>query len=136
MDTRIITLCDNVKSHISEFGPSQIVSRLGCMQGNPDRPYFEQGQRLRWLRLAEGIPTGTAFAQRFNWPQSGISQFETGKRQVPRDKVLQLAGLIPGFDPLWLWEGDKRGLSFDLRSRIEQQEERETGIPSLARSER
>jgi hypothetical protein len=31
--------------------------------------------------------------------------------------------MIPGFDPIWLWEGDKRGLAFDLRQRIEAEDE-------------
>lgn len=92
------------------------------MNGTSDTPYFEQGRRLRWLRQAERISTGSEFAARFNWPQSGYSQFETGKRRVPMDKALQLAKLIPGFDVYWLWEGDKRGLSFDLRQRIEAEE--------------
>jgi transcriptional regulator with XRE-family HTH domain len=72
--------------------------------------YAEQGRRLRLLRKAEGIETAMSFAARMGWAQSGMSQFETGKRQ------------LPGFDPLWIWEGDKRGLSFDLRQRIEAEE--------------
>jgi transcriptional regulator with XRE-family HTH domain len=84
--------------------------------------YAEQGRRLRLLRKAEGIETAMSFAARMGWAQSGMSQFETGKRQLPRDKALQLCDKIPGFDPLWIWEGDKRGLSFDLRQRIEAEE--------------
>jgi hypothetical protein len=77
------------------------------------------------LRQAERIGTGSAFAVKFRWNQSGISQFETGKRQVPADKALQLAREIAGFDPLWLWTGDKRGLGFDLKQRIEAEEAKE-----------
>ena len=87
-----------------------------------DYPFAEQGKRLRWLRQAEGIRTATAFAAYIGWHQSGMSQFETGKRRVPMDKAMQLRAKIPGFDPIWLWEGDKRGLSFDLRKRIEEEE--------------
>jgi hypothetical protein len=86
---------------------------------NPDYPFAAQGNRLRILRLAERIPTGAAFAVRLDWPQSGYSQFETGKRQIPLPKVQALPKQIPGFDPQWLWNGDKRGLGFDLRQRIE-----------------
>jgi hypothetical protein len=45
------------------------------------------------------------------------------------DKALQLRTKIPGFCPLWLWEGDAHGLSFDLLKRItaEQDREREMG---------
>jgi|GraSoiStandDraft_27_1057306.scaffolds.fasta_scaffold74871_2 hypothetical protein len=90
-----------------------------------DFPFTEQGKRLRWLRRAEGVRTATAFAAHIGWPQSAMSQFETGKRRVPMDKAMQLRAKIPGFDPIWLWEGDKRGLSFDLRKRIEEEEARE-----------
>lgn len=74
------------------------------------------------MRLAERIPSGSDFARRVGWPQSSVSQFETGVRRVPRDKVLQLAQRVSGFSPMWLWEGDKSGLSFDLRKRIEEVE--------------
>lgn len=60
-----------------------------------------------------------------NWPQSAMSQFETGMRRVPTDKVIQLRTAVPGFDPVWLWDGDKRGLSYDLRKRIEEEEAKE-----------
>lgn len=109
------------------------------MPKGPEYPYFEQGRRLRWLRQAERIPSGVAFAARVGWGQSGYSQFETGARRVTTDKVLQLRTKIPGFDPTWLWEGDKRGLSFDLRRRIEAEEAKEPkeeGGPQSARKER
>lgn len=92
-------------------------------------PFAEQGRRLRWLRQAERIPTASAFAALLNWQQAGMSQFESGKRRVPMDKALQLRSKFPGFDPLWLWEGDKRGLSYDLRVRIEAEEAKEAPAP-------
>ncbi len=95
------------------------------MGEDSEYPYADQGRRLRWLRQAERISTGTAFAHKVGWGQSGYSQFETGKRRVPLEKALQLSKKIPGFDPYWLWEGDKRGLSFDLRQRIEAEEAKE-----------
>jgi hypothetical protein len=86
-------------------------------------PFAEDGRRLRLLRQAEGYDTAWAFAQYMGWSGSaGISQFETGQRRVPIDKALQLRDQIPGFDPVWLWTGDRRGLSFDLRKRIEAEE--------------
>jgi transcriptional regulator with XRE-family HTH domain len=87
--------------------------------------YAEEGRRLRLLRQTEGIATASAFAAHVGWPQSGVSQFETGKRRVTVDKALKLRAMIPGFDPLWLWEGEKRGLSVDLRRRIEAEEAKE-----------
>jgi Helix-turn-helix domain len=92
-------------------------------------PHVEQGNRLRWLRQAEGFRTGVEFAAWLGWPQSSYTQFENGRRRVPMDKALQLRTKIPGFCPLWLWEGDAHGLSFDLLKRItaEQDREREMG---------
>jgi transcriptional regulator with XRE-family HTH domain len=111
------------------------VLQIAAMGREQDTPYFEQGRRLRWLRQAERITTGSAFAARVGWAQSGYSQFETGKRRIPAEKAIQLTRKIPGFDPLWLWEGDKKGLSFDLRQRIEAEEAKEAN-PQLASSER
>lgn len=88
-------------------------------------PYADQGNRLRILRKAENIASGTAFAAKLGWAQSGYSQFETGARQVPLPKVQALPNQIPGFDAQWLWHGDKRNLGFDLRRRIDAVEESE-----------
>jgi hypothetical protein len=82
-------------------------------------PFAEQGNRLRILRKAENMANGSMFAARLNWPQSAYSQFETGMRQIPLAKVQAMVRQIPGFDPQWLWSGDKRGLSWSLRQRIE-----------------
>src|SRR4051812_46930089 len=92
------------------------------MTKDPKYPYTEQGSRLRVLRIAERAPTGSAFATRLGWPQSGYSQFETGARQVPLAKVQAMHAKVPGFDAQWLWHGDKRNLGFDLRRRIEEVE--------------
>lgn len=108
-----------------KLSPAPFVLHIANMKNDPEYPFAEQGRRLRWLRQAERISTGTAFAQRVGWGQSGYSQFETGRRQVTREKALQLSKAIPGFDPFWLWEGDKRGLSFDLRRRIDAEEAKE-----------
>ncbi len=106
------------------------------MNGGTKYPFADQGRRLRWLRQAEGIPTASAFAEWIGWPQSGMSQFETGQRRVPMPKAMQLRAKIPGFDPIWLWEGEKRGLSFDLRQRIEAEEAKEMASQSAGAAER
>ncbi len=98
------------------------------MHGNTISPYAEQGRRLRLLRQALGFDSSIAFAQYMKWTgTAGISFFETGKRQVPIGKALQLREKIPGFDPVWLWTGETRGLSFDLARRIEAEEAKERG---------
>lgn len=53
--------------------------------------------------------------------------YENGERQVPRGKVLEMHKKIPGFAPLWFTEGQREGLSFDLRRRIEAVEAEEAG---------
>jgi hypothetical protein len=133
-----ITLCDFYKHHKMKVSTVPFVMQIRRMGDDSENPFFEQGRRLRWLRQAERIPTGTAFAVKIGWAQSGYSQFETGKRQITREKALQLSRTIPGFDPFWLWDGDKRGLSFDLRQRIEAEEAKEAkaDIDPLASSER
>lgn len=130
MEAETITACDNVKRSELGFDLAQAVFQNVAMSKDQDTPYFEQGRRLRWLRQAERISTGSAFAAKVGWAQSGYSQFETGKRRVPMDKALQLLRSIPGFDPLWLWEGEKRGLGFDLRQRIETEEAKENSLQS------
>ena len=68
-----------------------------------------------------------------SWGQSAVSMYETGQRRVPRDAALELRKKVPGFDPVWLWTGDKRNLAFDLRKRIEAIEGTEM-LPSRART--
>jgi hypothetical protein len=120
--------------HKSELDQSQAVMHNSLMNGESGRPFEEQGRRLRLLRQAQRIRTGTEFARLMNWPQSGYSQFETGARSLPAAKVLQLSRTIPGFSPLWLWEGDKRGLAFDLLQRIEAEEAKEAEQPGDQKS--
>jgi hypothetical protein len=48
-----------------------------------------------------------------------MNQFETGLRPVPLHKLRALSQRVVGFDVEWLWSGDTRGLSFDLRQRLE-----------------
>ena len=135
MTGEIITTCDNVKHQNLGFDLERRVFQNVAMSKDEEAPYFEQGRRLRWLRQAERISTGSAFAAKVGWAQSGYSQFETGKRRVPMDKALHLARSIPGFDPMWLWSGEKRSLGFDLRQRIEAEEEKENA-GQLANNER
>jgi transcriptional regulator with XRE-family HTH domain len=134
MTDTIITQRDKVKHHRKKLASDQFVLQNWGMADDSKNPYFEQGRRLRWLRQAEGFKTGTAFARKLRWPQSGFSQFENGKRPVTRDKVMQLSREIPGFNAYWLWENDKRGLSFDMRQRIEAEEAKEND--TLAGGER
>ena len=89
-----------------------------------------EAQRFRLLRRAEGYDSGSAWANHLGWGQSAVSMYETGQRRVPRDAALHLMTKVPGFDPVWLWTGEKKNLSFDLRKRIEDIE----GIEAAHRS--
>jgi transcriptional regulator with XRE-family HTH domain len=90
---------------------------------NWDHP---EAKRLRQLRRAEKYGSAqAAFGQKLGWTQPEISMYESGNRRVPRNKVLAMHKAIPGFDPLWLIEGKLDGLSFDLRTRLEEAEEEE-----------
>lgn len=135
MSRQTITRRDIVKRHNLEFENSRFAYKVFLVGSDPKYPFADQGRRLRWLRQAERFPTAIGFAAFMNWRQSGMSQFETGLRQLPARKALELRTRILGFDPTWLWTGDKRGLSFDLRQRIEAEEAREIP-PKSSRDER
>ncbi len=86
----------------------------GSGEGDPE------ARRFRMLRRAEGYADSQSrFAQYLGWTDTALNNYETGFRRVPRDAALQLLHKIPGFDPVWLWTGDKKNLAFDLRKRIE-----------------
>lgn len=91
-------------------------------------PFWEQGRRLRLLRQALQMPTQAAFAKYVGWGddnQTTVSNFESGLRSVPAHKALQIRKRIPGFDPLWLWEDDRTGMSPKLMMAIEAEEAKE-----------
>jgi transcriptional regulator with XRE-family HTH domain len=76
---------------------------------------------MRLLRRAEGFAeSAQGFAQKVGWSPTQLSNYESGDRRVPRDAALQLLKRVPGFDLAWLWTGEERGLSFDLRRRIDE----------------
>jgi hypothetical protein len=86
-----------------------------------------EAQRMKALRRAEGYgDSATRFAHYLGWTLAALSSYEVGFRRVPREGALQLYKKIPGFDPLWLWTGEERGLSMDLRNRIRRAEAEET----------
>jgi hypothetical protein len=122
-----------VKHHDTELDLSQDVYKLTGMPQNTGYPFEDQGRRLRLLREAEQIPSGLGLSRKLGWTQSAVSQFEIGARQVPGPKALELKKAFPGFDPVWLWTGDKTHLGFDLRKRIEALEEKD---PRSASSKR
>ena len=81
---------------------------------------------MRILRRAAGYgDNATRFARYLGWEPTALGNYESGFRRVPRDAALLLYRKIAGFDPLWLWTGEKRGLGFDLLKRIEEAEAEE-----------
>lgn len=135
-------LC-GVAAHNLKLAGSQIVYRFRDMSvRDMSAAVSEEARRMRLLRRAEGFADSVqAFAKRVGWTPNQLTNYESGFRRVPRDAALQLLRVTPGFDPVWLWTGEERGLSFDLRRRIEeakQAEEREMrgGGPPAAPHER
>lgn len=87
----------------------------------PNEAEAEEAHRMRLLRRAEGYAENApGFAKRFGWTVTKLYNYESGFRRVPRDAALQILRVTPGFDLVWLWTGEERGLSFDLRRRIEE----------------
>lgn len=85
-----------------------------------------EARRIRILRRAAGFgDSATRFARYLGWEPTALGNYENGFRRVPRDAALLLYRKIPGFDPIWLWTGEKRGLGFDLSQRIEAAEAEE-----------
>lgn len=82
-----------------------------------------EARRIRALRRAEGYgDSASRWAHYLGWTDTALSNYETGFRRVPRDAALKLYQKIPGFDPLWLWTGEERGLSLALRDRLREAE--------------
>lgn len=84
---------------------------------------------MRALRRAEGYAdSASRWAHFLGLNFSALSNYETGFRRVPRDVALQIRRKVPGFDPLWLWEGEERGLSVALRDRLREAEAAERAL--------
>lgn len=99
-------------------------SRMSKNEAEPKN--HPEARRMRALRHAEGFGDSAArWARYLGWTDTALSNYETGFRRVPRDAALQLFKKIPGFDPLWLWTGEERGLTLDLRKRLREAEARE-----------
>lgn len=85
-----------------------------------------EARRMRALRRAEGFADSQSrFARYLGWNDSALNNYETGFRRVPRDAALKLYQKIPGFDPLWLWTGEEKGLTVELRDRLRKAEAEE-----------
>jgi len=78
---------------------------------------------MRALRRAEGYEdSASRWARYLGFTDTALGNYETGFRRVPRDAALQLHKRIPGFDPLWLWTGEEKGLTVELRDRLRRAE--------------
>lgn len=82
-----------------------------------------EARRIRALRRADGYgDSASRWAHHLGWTDTALSNYETGFRRVPRDAALKLHQKVAGFDPLWLWTGDERGLSVKLRDELRKAE--------------
>ena len=95
----------------------------------------EYGRRLRWVRLAEGIPHISSFVeelfvgrddQTFKRWESRYSKWENGDVGVPVWFVSQLKKRY-GITHDYIFEGDMSGLPNNLRSKLIAIERKERG---------
>jgi DNA-binding transcriptional regulator YiaG len=108
-------------------GTSSEQADRDARRGRADPKIHPEARRMRALRRAEGYgDSATRFAHYLGWTVVTLSSYETGFRRVPRDAALQLYKKIPGFDPLWLWTGEEKGLTINLRDRLRTAEAEES----------
>lgn len=75
-------------------------------------------QRLRWVRLAEGVENSAAFAKRVGIGPTTYSQYENGIR-LSLDAAIKIANKIPGLTTDYLLRAREEGMPPELRNRIE-----------------
>jgi hypothetical protein len=81
-------------------------------------------KRLRQLRAAERYETASAFARKMDISVSRYLNFEIGS-PLSIEVALKIVRTVPGCTLDWLYIGERRGLSFDLRERLSMVEELE-----------
>jgi transcriptional regulator with XRE-family HTH domain len=79
-------------------------------------------KRLRQLRSAERYETATAFARKLGISAPRYLNFEIGK-PLSIEVAQKIVRTVPGCSLDWLYNGEQRGLSFDLRQRLSMVEE-------------
>jgi hypothetical protein len=96
-----------------------------------DSKNHPEAVRMRALRRAEGYADSQSRWARFlGWTQEAVSNYEVGFRRVPRDAALHLREKVHGFDPVWLWTGDEKALTLELRKRLREAEAAERNWPA------
>jgi DNA-binding XRE family transcriptional regulator len=79
-------------------------------------------KRLRMLRAAAGYKTATAFAHALGILVPRYMNFEGGK-PLSIEVALKIVQTVPGCSLDWLYNGERRGLTFDLVQRLSEVEE-------------
>jgi transcriptional regulator with XRE-family HTH domain len=79
-------------------------------------------RRLRLLRAAGGYTTATAFANKLGISVARYLNFEGGK-PLSIEVAMKIVQAIPGCSLDWLYNGERRGLSFGLNERLSAAEE-------------
>lgn len=99
-------------SHRANYVKSQIANGLGKvgvhrqqMSRRADEPSSDpQAARLFFTRKALGFDTQEDFAADLNIGKSTLNPWETGKREMPKDRTDQLHAKY-GIPPEWIYEG-------------------------------
>lgn len=95
-------------------------------------PETAEAKRLRLLRWAYTGDNAAAFAKQF--AKIEPTRWNNFERGYPLSKpvAFTLVRNIPGLSLDWLWHGERRGLTVDLLTRLDEMEailEREGGAP-------
>jgi DNA-binding transcriptional regulator YdaS (Cro superfamily) len=73
----------------------------------------EVGNRILRVMTYCGDVTQTAFAARLGVSVSRLNNVIKG-RPLSRDLCFKIVRLVPGMTPGWLWDGDARGMPWEL----------------------
>ena len=70
-------------------------------------------ERVELVRLYRGDPTQTAFAKRLGVSLGRLNNVLRGS-PLGRDLAQKICQSVPGLTPMWLWDGDSRGMPVEL----------------------
>jgi hypothetical protein len=91
----------------------------------PKQEAIDAGQRLRRLRIALGFPTQKLFAPLVGLDKDTFGAYERGQNLVPQYIVTRLKRQF-GVTHDYVYEGDHRGLPFELAMKLTAMDEQET----------
>lgn len=82
--------------------------------------------RVELVMLYRKDPSQTAFAKRLGVSLARINNVLRGK-SLSRDLASRICQSVPGLTPMWLWDGDTRGMPVELVDGLSAVEDRLSG---------